>query len=122
METAEGLPVINLSGNVEQQVGTLNLSDAVERVEVVPLETTDKSLIKYIGGIEVTEDDIWVNNSLRGILRFSRDGKFRNAVGRRGQGPGDMQQSLQNSPDASRKQELLSIIEQAGARRTTPFC
>ena len=87
-ETEEGLPVIDLSENVEQ-VSALNLSDAVERVEVVPLETTDESLIKYIGGIEVTENDIWVKNGNTNILRFSCDGKFRNAVGRRGQGPGE---------------------------------
>ena len=87
-ETEEGLPVINLSENVEQ-VSALHLSDAVDHVEVVPLETTDKSLIKQVSRIEVTENDIWVKNSNTNILRFSRDGKFRNTVGKVGQGPGE---------------------------------
>ena len=89
-ETEEGLPVINLSENVEQ-VSALNLSDAVEHVDIVRLETTDQSLIGRMVDLIVTSNDIWIYsyNDDQRVYRFSRDGKFRNAVGKQGQGPGE---------------------------------
>ena len=86
-EVEEGLPVINLSENVKE-VSALNLSDAAENVEIVKLETTDKSLIRRIFSIEVTQNDIWVN-TMSNIFRFSREGKYINNVGKQGQGPGE---------------------------------
>ena len=86
-EAEEGLPVINLSAGVEE-VKQLNLSDAVERVEIVKLETTDKSLLSGIFKLEVTDNDIWVTHMRdQRIYRFSHDGKFLNTVGKQGEGP-----------------------------------
>ena len=83
----EGLPVINLSEGVEE-VDKLNLSDAAERVEIVKLETTRQSLISDIEHIQVTNSDIWITHYKDQYLyRFSRDGKFKNRVGKIGQGP-----------------------------------
>lgn len=86
-EVEEGLPVINLSENVKE-VSTLNLSDAAERVEIVKLETTRQSLISDIEHIQVTNSDIWITHYKdQYVYRFSRDGKFKNRVGKIGQGP-----------------------------------
>ncbi|MBR3625519.1 MAG: 6-bladed beta-propeller [Bacteroidaceae bacterium] len=86
-EVEEGLPVINLSENVKE-VSTLNLSDAAERVEIVKLETTGQSLISDIEHIQVTNSDIWITHYKdQYVYRFSRDGKFKNRVGKIGQGP-----------------------------------
>ncbi|MBR1941505.1 MAG: 6-bladed beta-propeller [Bacteroidaceae bacterium] len=83
----EGLPVINLSEGVEE-VDKLNLSDAAERVEIVKLETTGQSLISDIEHIQVTNSDIWITHYKdQYVYRFSRDGKFKNRVGKIGQGP-----------------------------------
>ena len=86
-EVEEGLPVINLSENVKE-VSALNLSDAAERVEIVKLETSDKSLLSNIFKLEVTDNDIWIAHMRdERIYRFSRDGKFLNTVGKQGDGP-----------------------------------
>ena len=85
-EVEEGLPVINLSENVKE-VSTLNLSDAAKCIEIVKLETSEKSLIQRISSIEVTSNDIWVGNGVDNVFRFSHDGSFLNIVGKRGQGP-----------------------------------
>ena len=84
---------INLSKNVKE-VQQLNLSDAVERVEIVKLETTDESILSNIHYVKVTSNDIWVKHykDYR-IFRFSRNGKFLNTVGKIGQGPGEYVQS-----------------------------
>ncbi|MBO7553407.1 MAG: 6-bladed beta-propeller [Bacteroidaceae bacterium] len=86
-EVEEGLPVINLSAGMEE-VKQLNLRDAVERVKIVKLETSDKSFLSSILKIEVTDNDIWITHThdVR-IYRFSHDGKFLNTVGKQGEGP-----------------------------------
>ncbi|MBQ6039075.1 MAG: 6-bladed beta-propeller [Bacteroidaceae bacterium] len=105
-EVEEGLPVINLSENVKE-VSTLNLSDAVEKVEIVKLETTDKSLIRRVDKIEVTENDIFIQNGLTNILHFSRDGKFLNTIGKVGQGPAEYPQLGDYIVDDSRKEVYI---------------
>ena len=86
-EVQEGLPVINLSENVKE-VSALNLSDAAERVEIVKLETTNKSILSNLRHIQVTNSDIWITHYKdQYVYRFSRDGKFKNRVGKIGQGP-----------------------------------
>ena len=81
-------PIINLSERVTE-VPNLFLSDAVEKVEIVPLETTNESLLKTINLIEITDESIFVYQTGAEILRFSHDGKFMNKVGKKGQGPGE---------------------------------
>ncbi len=83
------LPVINLSDNI-QEVKSLPLSDVAERIEFISLELTDKSLVGEIDGMYVSEHHIWIGQNHDGrILRFSREGKFLNSVGKKGQGPGE---------------------------------
>lgn len=81
--------IINLSDNVTE-VTNLPLSDAVEKVDIVPLETTDESLINDLTLIEVTDNFIFIYQRKNSeILRFARNGKFLNKIGRKGQGPGE---------------------------------
>lgn len=75
---------INLSDKVIE-VSQLPLSDAVRKVEVVPLETTDESLLDEITMVEVTDESIFICS--KEILRFARNGKFLNKIGRKGEGP-----------------------------------
>lgn len=69
---------------------TLPLSDAVSKVEIVPLETNENCIIKEAENVWVTSNDIIVYHHYKEpLLRFSRDGKFLNKIGTIGKGPGE---------------------------------
>ena len=89
VEEAEELPVINLSQNIER-CEFIPLSEAVEKIDIVFLDNSDKALFAEINQIEVTETDIWISAFRdQRIFRFDRNGKFLNKVGKVGQGPGE---------------------------------
>ena len=56
-----GVPVINLSEDVST-VPSLLLSESAEKLEIVPLEMTDQSMLGEIRRIQVTEHDIWIHD------------------------------------------------------------
>ena len=56
-----GVPVINLSEDVST-VPSLLLSEAASKVDIVPLEVTDESLLGEIYHLQITEYDIWVHH------------------------------------------------------------
>lgn len=83
------IPVINLSENV-QDVKSLPLSDVAAKVEIVPLETTENSLMAEVTMLQTDAHNIWVKHFRdKSLLRFSRQGKFLNKIGRVGNGPGE---------------------------------
>lgn len=67
----------------------LHLSDEINGIDIVPLETTEQSLLSTIVDVSITDDDIFIWDFKNGIFRFSRDGTFLNKIGKRGQGPGE---------------------------------
>ena len=84
-----GVPVINLSEDVST-VPSLLLSEAAEKLEIVPLELTDESVLSDITEMQVTDHNIWIDHGREFyIYRFSRTGKFLNKIGSIGQGPGE---------------------------------
>ena len=84
-----GVPVINLSEDVST-VPSLLLSEAAEKLEIVPLEMTDESVLSDITEMQVTDHKIWIDHGREFyIYRFSRTGKFLNKIGSIGQGPGE---------------------------------
>ena len=84
-----GVPVINLSEDVST-VPSLLLSEAAEKLEIVPLEMTDESVLSDITEMQVTDHNIWLDHGREFyIYRFSRTGKFLNKIGSIGQGPGE---------------------------------
>lgn len=90
-QVAEGdsalVSVIDLSQNVSK-VESLPISDAVSKIDIVPLEVTERSMLGGIDKLQVTQDDIWIKTYRNEcIYRFSRSGKFLNNVGKVGQGP-----------------------------------
>lgn len=78
---------INLVDALKESVDLFNLSEVAKKVDVVELELTEHSLVGDIGDIFVGDNDIFVVDYKSGILRFSRDGKFLNAISKMGQGP-----------------------------------
>jgi len=84
-----GIPVINLFESIST-VSSLSLSEAIEKLDIVPLEMTDQSMLGEIRRIQVTEHDIWIHDFNKFyIYRFSRTGKFLNRIGSIGQAPGE---------------------------------
>lgn len=71
-------------------MSSLSLSEAIEKLDIVPLEMTDQSMLGEIRRIQVTEHDIWIHDFNKFyIYRFSRTGKFLNRIGSIGQAPGE---------------------------------
>lgn len=68
----------------------IKLSDIAERVEWIPLETTDSSLIArpLLSSVRLMNGYIYIPCSV-GLLSFREDGTFQRTISRRGQGPGE---------------------------------
>lgn len=105
-------PAINLSESNVQKVQSLPLSDAVQTVDIVPLEVTDESILSDISDLQVTTSDIWVKTYKdEAIFRFSRSGKFLNKVGKIGQGPEEYTQLMSFFVDDEKKEvTVISTI------------
>ena len=70
--------------------GNLQLSDIVESIEYIPLETCDKCLLETIisSRFVISGNNILIN-SQNTMYLFNRSGKFIAQIGRVGQGPGE---------------------------------
>lgn len=69
----------------------MSVSELFSGIEMIPLETTDESLLGWIDHIEFYEDKIYVfqSNVGSGVFVFSKDGKFLSKLSRQGRGPGE---------------------------------
>ena len=102
-----GIPVINLSEDVST-VPSLLLSEAAEKLEIVPLEMTDESVLSDITEMQVTDHNIWIDHGREFyIYRFSRTGKFLNRIGSIGQGPGEYVNYLTFLVDEDQKEVYI---------------
>ena len=102
-----GIPVINLSEDVSI-VPSLLLSEAAEKLEIVPLEMTDESVLSDITEMQVTDHNIWIDHGREFyIYRFSRTGKFLNRIGSIGQGPGEYVNYLTFLVDEDKKEVYI---------------
>lgn len=101
--TSETIQHIDISG-LRFPDGKLLLSDAADDIEIIPLETTDKSIFdgKKIRNIVADQENIFINVSRR-ILHFNRKGKYIKDIGRFGQGPADFMYSTGIGLDESGK-------------------
>lgn len=111
-QEAETFPAINLSEDNVQKVQSLPLSDAVQTIDIIPLEATDESILSDITDVQVTASDIWVRVTKdQSIFRFSRSGKFLNKVGKIGQGPEEYTQLWDFIVDDEKKEvTVISTI------------
>lgn len=68
----------------------LEIADFVESIKLIPLETTDESLIKEIRRLVIQDGKIYIQNDLKDVLVFDENGKFLLSTAKRnGQGPDD---------------------------------
>lgn len=87
----------------------MNLADFVESIQLVPLETTDESLIKRIDRMVIQDGKVYIQNERQNVLVFDKNGKFLLSTSKRlGQGPEDyfMMTSMDITDDG-----LISIYE-----------
>ena len=91
-EATERSNVIPVAEGVANVVDGLLLSKAVDSIEIVSLETTDRSVFNYakIRNIVVSPELILVN-TMGQVLCFSREGKYLRDIGQLGQGDVDFQ-------------------------------
>lgn len=65
---------------------SINLSDIAEKVEYIPLQATDSSLLDYFYDFAITKNNIFIKNE-KSILTYNKDGKFVNSLYTVGRGP-----------------------------------
>lgn len=85
----DSISLIKIEEMLKQENTVLNLSNEVDKIDIVPLETTAQSLLTEIEEIEITDSNIFVRDIKDGVFRFSREGLFLNKIGKRSQGPGE---------------------------------
>lgn len=84
------------------------VSDVVESVRYVPLETTKESLISYIEKVVPYKDYILVLDVFgKGFLAFDSKGRFRHRIGSEGKGPGEFLNPIAFTVDAQNEEVLL---------------
>ena len=76
---------LNLSEAIED---SMNLSEIADKVEYIPLQTTDSSLMGYFWNFAITKDYFFIVNELS-VLTFDKYGKYINSLFRIGSGPGE---------------------------------
>jgi hypothetical protein len=90
---SQDLPVLNLS-NALNNPTIISVSDFIESIEYIPLETTSESLVGNNPKIIVTDDYI-ITRTYRKCLVFSRDnGAFIRELGHYGRDPGGYKTNL----------------------------
>ncbi len=99
----EGVKVVDIS-NLTFNEGEMLLSDVADDIEIIPLETTENSILdfKKIRNIVIGKEDIFVNVVKR-ILRFNRNGKYIQDIGKFGQAPDDFLYSTGIGTDETAK-------------------
>lgn len=84
-ETAGGCTIIDATGKGEK----MKLSDIIDTIEYIPLETNEDCLIGGIDKIIGMGDTVAVLDDRigRALYLFGRDGRFIRKIGRQGEGP-----------------------------------
>jgi hypothetical protein len=72
----------------EATTKSLNLSEIASKVEYIPLQTKDSSLLDYFGDFVITKDYFFIKYELS-VLKFNREGQYLNNLFEVGLGPGE---------------------------------
>ncbi|GHT87670.1 hypothetical protein FACS189474_1060 [Bacteroidia bacterium] len=85
----DNIETIDLNPFLKQQ--HFDFGALIKNVKIIPLETTDESLIDDIYKVLVTDSNIYIMDGFkgRGIIIFNKEGKFIKRISN-GQGPGEL--------------------------------
>jgi hypothetical protein len=105
----EGYPVLKAS---LEETNT-SLYDIFEKIEIIPLETTDSSLLKGIQKIKYFDNKYYVfDGSMSRILFFDNKGKYINKIDAKGNGPGEYENIINfNLKETSRQIEIIATFD-----------
>ena len=105
----EGYPVLKVS----LEDTNTSLYDIFEKIEIIPLETADSSLLKGIQKVKYFDSKYYVlDGEMSRILFFDDNGKFINKIDAKGNGPGEYQDINDfNIDETSRQIEILATID-----------
>ena len=79
--------VDTITASIEQE-DEISLFDFVSQVRLIPLETTDSSLVAHITKIITSKDKIFIYDRIQNqIFIFNREGQFISKINRKGRGP-----------------------------------
>lgn len=103
-DSSSELITIDVEKVYNEPMQNMMLSEVVDSIEYIKLETNPDCLISYATTIAVSDDYIVIfNNRPEKILLFNRDGEYLNEIGKKGKGPGEYiylgWPSLEISPD-----------------------
>ncbi len=82
------VPVIDVAGSLET-FRQIPMSDYIEEIEYIPLETGRDCMIAILSKLIVTPTHIFTYDNRSNCYAFDREGKFITHIGRRGRGPGE---------------------------------
>lgn len=103
--------ILTLCVDLEQS--PLQYKDVFSNAEVIPLETTDSSLLARIMEVDEYKGNFYVYDiHLVKALAFDHEGKFICQVGRTGQGPGEY--SWLASVSVDEKNDMIQLVEPVG--------
>ena len=102
--------ILTLSVDLEQS--PLQYDDVFSNAEIIPLETTDSSLIAHIFDVNEYKDNFYIYD-IRSVkaLAFDHKGRFICQLGRKGQGPGEYSWLASISIDKENDIIHLSILD-----------
>lgn len=84
-----GADVRRISADINH-LKEISIFDLFSRVKILPLETTDSSLIAHIDRIELGTERLYIlDRKQHQIFIFDRKGKFLTKINRKGRGPGE---------------------------------
>jgi hypothetical protein len=103
---------------VELKEQPVPVSDIFRKVEIIPLETSEESLLGRISKVETLDDRIFVS-SQSSVFMFDPEGKYLNKIQRIGRGPQEYVRASDFTLDPSRK--TVGILDAIGAILTYDF-
>lgn len=99
---------IDLESAIETDI-SLNLSEIVDSIKYIPLETNDSVLIGNNAYVAYGDTDEIFIRSNKLIYRFDTNGNFKNHIGRIGNGPGEFNLIHNISVNHNRKELYLYV-------------
>ncbi|MCC5938476.1 MAG: 6-bladed beta-propeller [Lunatimonas sp.] len=108
LSKTEGIPTLVIPHS-EASAKPAWLTDYSDETRAIPLESTPKSLISYIGDVAFGETYIYVLNlgADPSIMQFDWDGRYIRRIGINGQGPGEFQVPTSIAYDGRRKRLIV---------------